>query len=384
VGAGSVEKLVFLGQIGAGGDARATLRHLGQALARRALQPEDLLRLRIFVVDLGAQAEIERTLEELLPRSSWPAMTIVELPADTSGPRDAVFLDAIAAPAVPTTCISREPPGSVEREQGEERWSPRAVRYGPWVFVGALVGASPRARSLSQRIDAQSRSLFARMEQLLRAAGAELGDVVKVGGWLSFPMCEYKPLGEVRSQLLARRLLPASAAVQIGRVAGESEPLLSFEAIAYAPQGEMDQSHAAIRSSSVVDRRKTSSRVRGMAKPSPLAEYYATARHAGGYVFTCGEIPRTPAGTHVRKQAGDVYEQLGVHLGEYGANPADVVHQTVFVRNREDIPEVQAAGRAFRGSQIPTTIIHAADMGFRHGVDVEVELIAESSEREGV
>jgi enamine deaminase RidA (YjgF/YER057c/UK114 family) len=241
------------------------------------------------------------------------------------------------------------------------------------------------------------------MERLLRAADASLGDVVKVGGWLTFPMGGYGPLGEVRSRLLTRHgLLPASGAVQVGRVSGEDEPLLSFEAIAFAPRGGSgskdgpgaargpDGAHgpgAARRPGAAhgpdakhgpdAEQRELPPWPSGLAKPSPLAAYYATAREAGGYVFTCGEIPRVRAGA--RQQADDVYEQLGSHLGEHGASPSDVVHQTVFVRSREDIPVLKSAASAFCGARTPTTFIPAADMGFRPGVDVEIELIARPS-----
>lgn len=378
MGAGRVGKLVFLGQIGVRGHTRTTLRRLGQALAQHGLRLEDLLRLRIFVVDLGAQAEIERALEELLPRDSWPAITIVEL-----SPRDdqaVLSLDAIAAP---DAHLAQRQIGPLEHDRAKERCRPEAVRYGPWVFVGAVVGESSLALSFPQRIEAQARSLFAQIEKLLRATGAGLGDVIDVGGWLTFPMSRYEPLGAVRSQMLAEHgLLPASAAVQVGRVAGDGEPLLSFEAIAFAPHGDTASSVTsdAVRSPLVTDQHKPSQQVRHLARTSPLAAYYATARHAGGYVFTCGEIPRTRTG-YAQEQVGDVYEQLRSHLAEHDADPSGVVHQTVFVRNREDIPAVQAAGRAFCGSETPTTLIQAADMGFRPGVDVEIKLVAKSREQ---
>jgi enamine deaminase RidA (YjgF/YER057c/UK114 family) len=380
----SAGELFFLGQIGAGGDARATLERLDRELEQCGLRPADLLRLRIFVTNLDTEAEIERALEELLPRQSWPALTIVELPPGAGGPRDALSLDAIAAPEAH---LAQQPIGAMARCRSEahrgdeERGRPEAVRYGPWVFVGAVAGENSYAPSLPRRIEAQSESLFARMERLLHAADAGLGDVIKVGGWLTFPMSGYVPLGEVRSRLVARHgLLPASGAVQVGRVAGEDEPLLSFEAIAFAPQGETDAKDgpgAARRPGA--EQRELSPWPSGLAKPSPLAAYYATARESGGYVFTCGEIPRVRAGT--RQQADDVYEQLGSHLREHGASPSDVVHQTVFVRSRGDIPAVKSAASAFCGSRTPTTFIPAADMGFRPGVDVEIELIARPSSR---
>jgi enamine deaminase RidA (YjgF/YER057c/UK114 family) len=117
-----------------------------------------------------------------------------------------------------------------------------------------------------------------------------------------------------------------------------------------------------------------------LARPSPLAAYYATARCAGGYVFTCGEIPRTSIGICATDQVTDVYEQLTSHLREHGASPSDIVHQTVFVRNSQDITVVRAAAGSICSSPLPTTLITAADMGFLPGVDVEIKLIAKLAE----
>jgi 2-iminobutanoate/2-iminopropanoate deaminase len=384
VGAGGVAPLVFLSDSGP-----HALERVRQQLAQRDLRLADLLRLRLFTADRANAADIEQALERLLPRREWPAITIVELPG---GDGQAQALDAVAAPRAHeqrTAAGDRNDnlPGAMRGlnrrpEAASDRHNrPEAVRFGPWVFVGALTGSSSTGLPLGERIDLESRNLFARMERVLHAAGAELRDVVKVGGWLRFPMSEYEPLGKVRNELLEQcGLFPASAAVQVGAIAGDraaldervqhpneeppggvehpnEEPLLAFEAIAFAPQEGLPRARA-----------------------SPLAPYYATARRAGGYVFTCGEIPRQAA--PVSRQVIDVCEQLVNHLCEHGASPADVVHQTLFVRRSEDVPAIEREMRAFLGpANTPTTVVPAADLGFRSGVDVEIELVAEASRR---
>lgn len=358
-------ELVFVGQIAPGdaalaeglaGQARAVLTELEVTLAARELRLDDLLRLRLFVTDPRCSPAIERALD-LFAGPEWPAVSIVELSAGLGDPRVAVALDAVAAPGAHT----------------HRRLERQSARLGPWVFVGAISGMA-RRRSLFRRgrILAQARALFTRMDELLRAQGAELGDIVKVGGWLAFPMRKYGPLGEVRDELVSQAgLLPASAAVQIGRVQPH-KALLAFEAIAFAPEDEAERTHARAAATPPA--------------PSSLAPFYASARSAGGYVFTCGEVPAHPtepdrpaaAAAAVEIQATEVYERLRAHLIACGASPADVVHQTVFVRDEQTgRAAVTSAARAFFGGEIPpTTLLPAADIGFHPGCDVEIELVA--------
>jgi 2-iminobutanoate/2-iminopropanoate deaminase len=347
VGAGGVAPLVFLSESGPHALARVRA-----ALTGRGLRLDDLLRLRVFAADRSEAIEIERQLGQMLPRHRWPAVTIVELPSAAGSARAVDAIAAAHAHEQRAAIGGEEAPGTVS--------GPAAVRFGPWIFVGSLTGASPRELQLGERIEHEARQLFARMERLLRVAGAELRDVVKVGGWLTFPMGEYAPLGRVREELLDRcGLLPASSAVQVQLARQQDqEPLLAFEAIAFAPEGQPR-------------------RYPPRARASPLAPYYATARCAGGYVFTCGEIPSAPA--PLAEQVGDVYEQLRHHLAEQGATLRDVIHQTVFVRRSEDIRVVDRAMRALLDLTVPpTTALSAADMGFRTGTDVEIELVAQT------
>lgn len=339
-------------------NGRDAVEQLCSELTRRGLELDDLLRLRLFARDRSELLAMVHQLERLLPGSRWPALSAVELAAGDAG---APSLDAIAAPLAHETRLAIRVPDA-----------PLAMRFGPWLFVGAVSAPGAGGRALPERIEAQSRELFARIERLLRAGGAELRDVVKVGGWLSFSMSDYGPLANVRSELRQRSdLLPASAAVQTGPIfdlAAEKEgivpsgtgSLLSFEAIAFVPS----------RSPSDPSRRELPPAV-----PSPLARYYASARRAGDHVFACGEIPRKPA--PVEEEVRDVCEQLHVHLAEHGARAQDVVQQTVFVRHPEDIATVERELAAWRGTDdVARTVLPALDMGFRRDVNVEVEMVA--------
>jgi enamine deaminase RidA (YjgF/YER057c/UK114 family) len=356
-------ELVFVGQVAPHADAagnpvaeqtRSAFSRLGAALAERGLSLDDLLRLRLFVASLDDLPAIERAMSTEGKRQ-WPAVSVVELPAGSSGL--AVTLDAVAAPG------ARE----------HRRLAPHSARLGPWVFLGAVPGIAARRGILGRRrVRDASRASFARMEELLRAQDAELRDVVKVGGWLTFAMHDYGPLGDVRDALVADTgLFPASAAVQVGRVQADGA-LLGFEAIAFAPEDTAERARW---------------RAASLPPPSPLAPYYASARSVGGYVFTCGEVPTgtatagSPAG--FERQAGEVYERLGADLAAHGASPANVLHQTVFVRHLRDRDAAADAARAFFDNDIqpPTTLLGVADIGFHCGCDVEIELVAAADGR---
>jgi enamine deaminase RidA (YjgF/YER057c/UK114 family) len=355
VGAGDgaravAEQLAFLSDSGAN-----ALEGLVRQLEQRGSRAEDLLRLRAFVASSARASTFVSELEQVLPRERWPALTVVvqastdvqargdneHAPTGGEAARDGEQAAAIEGEAVDAVVAAQ---AGGRRILGEG-----VVRFGDWVFVGAVDGEGAG-------IESQARSVFERMQAALAQAGTELREVVKVGGWLGFAMSEYEPLGRVRNELLAQSgLLPASSAVQVQTPCPrDASRLLAFEAVAFTAE----EPHT-----------------RGRA--SPLASFYATARSADGYVFTCGEIPR--AREHVEEQLLDVYEQLAEHLSEHEATLASTLAQTIYVRSGHDPRAVASEARSLLAPTEPsTTIVTVADMGFRPGVDVEVELIAQT------
>lgn len=58
---------------------------------------------------------------------------------------------------------------------------PQAVEAGGWIHVSALFGAVPGERVIPAEPRAEAEQLFVNLEAILRAAGAALTDVVRVG-----------------------------------------------------------------------------------------------------------------------------------------------------------------------------------------------------------
>jgi 2-iminobutanoate/2-iminopropanoate deaminase len=58
---------------------------------------------------------------------------------------------------------------------------PQAVEAGGWIYVSALFGADPGTHAIPADARAEAEQVFANLEAILAAAGAELTDVVRVG-----------------------------------------------------------------------------------------------------------------------------------------------------------------------------------------------------------
>ena len=58
---------------------------------------------------------------------------------------------------------------------------PQAVQAGGWIHVSALFGADPQQRRIPKDARAEAEQLFDNLAAILRAGGAGLTDVVRVG-----------------------------------------------------------------------------------------------------------------------------------------------------------------------------------------------------------
>lgn len=61
---------------------------------------------------------------------------------------------------------------------------PSACRIGNMVCSGSILGTDPETGTYGPTLEAQSRLMFAHMDQIIRAAGGTPGNILKVTVWM--------------------------------------------------------------------------------------------------------------------------------------------------------------------------------------------------------
>ena len=90
---------------------------------------------------------------------------------------------------------------------------PQAVEVDGWVFVSALFGVDPATGRLPDTAETEAEQLFANLKAILRAAGGDLGDVVRVGIFTTHLQRDRPALNEVWKRAFGDHR-PARSAVE--------------------------------------------------------------------------------------------------------------------------------------------------------------------------
>jgi 2-iminobutanoate/2-iminopropanoate deaminase len=91
---------------------------------------------------------------------------------------------------------------------------PQAVEVDGWVFVSALFGADPETGQIPDTAEAEAVQLFANLNAILRAAGGDLSDVVRVGIFTTHLQRDRPALNEVWKRTFGDHR-PARSAVEV-------------------------------------------------------------------------------------------------------------------------------------------------------------------------
>lgn len=91
---------------------------------------------------------------------------------------------------------------------------PQAVEVDGWVFVSALFGADPQTGLIPDTAESEAVQLFANLKAILRAAGGELSDVVRVGIFTTHLQRDRPALNEVWKRVFDEHR-PARSAVEV-------------------------------------------------------------------------------------------------------------------------------------------------------------------------
>ncbi|MGS0686344.1 RidA family protein [Nakamurella sp. GG22] len=109
---------------------------------------------------------------------------------------------------------------------------PQAVEAGGWVHVSALFGVDPATRGMAADFRGEAEQLFTNLEAILSAAGASLGDVVRVGIVLRNLQRDRPVLNEVWQQRFGDHT-PARSAIEaadFGRAGEDARVMIEVAA----------------------------------------------------------------------------------------------------------------------------------------------------------
>jgi enamine deaminase RidA (YjgF/YER057c/UK114 family) len=104
---------------------------------------------------------------------------------------------------------------------------------GRTIHVSGSVGFGDDGKVVSGGMEAESRATFANIERVLRTAGAQMSDVVRITAFVT-NLDAYADYAKVRSEVFGEHV-PASATVQVaGLLVGAQ---IEIDAIAFVPEG---------------------------------------------------------------------------------------------------------------------------------------------------
>ena len=114
--------------------------------------------------------------------------------------------------------------------------------------------------------------------------------------------------------------------------------------------------------------------------PKPIGPYSQAVIASGSLVYTAGQIPLDPAsgaivGTDIAAQTRQALANVGEILKKAGSSPQKVVKTTVFLKDMNDFPGMNAVYAEFFGAHAPArSTVEVARLP--KDVKVEIEAIA--------
>lgn len=114
--------------------------------------------------------------------------------------------------------------------------------------------------------------------------------------------------------------------------------------------------------------------------PKPIGPYSQAIIASGSFVYTAGQIPLDPAtgaivGEDIAAQTRRALANVGEILKKAGSSPQKVVKTTVFLKDMNDFPGMNAVYAEFFGTHAPArSTVEVARLP--RDVKVEIEAIA--------
>ena len=197
-----------------------SLSALSQTLSQLKLSPANVVQVKVFLTPASSAEEVLREIKKHFPGRLTPPV---------------VFVEWLASAPVEIELVAHLPPDDKPGD-GLQYYTPPGVRPSPGFSRVALVraprqifisGLSPRAEGT---IGAQTRDVFRHLQQILAAAGSDMGHLAKATYYVSEDNAAHA-LDKVRPEFLDPELPPAASKVMVHGV-GQAGRTLTVDMIA--------------------------------------------------------------------------------------------------------------------------------------------------------
>ena len=341
-----VKTIYVSGQVGQGADLAAHVESAFQGVVRRlesaGASTNDVVKIRIFVKDFDpadysiiSQARLRTFSDE----DAWPTSTMVGI-QELFTAQLRVEIEAVAViadPAVPSANVTIERIGA---SRGFSQAVVVTANGTKTIYVSGQVG---QGDGLAE----QSTSVLEAVAQRLEAAGATIGDLVKIVTYISdYTPEDRRTFGAARTQAFGSEDLPASTLLGVQSLVTDQYEI-EVDAIAVVSDGAGGGADTEF-----------------IGPTSGFSQAVTTQGSGAKTIYISGQVGR--AGESLATQADQAYASLRRQLEASGATPADLVKITVYMADysQADAAVLGAAQQnGFPAENLPaTTLIGVASL----------------------
>ncbi len=379
------------------------LQNLEDSLRKQGSSLVQVAHLRVFLRDPQHYRGVVRVLRHVFGEN-LPSATVLGATAPGVDPRVDVLLDAIAlhgdrrpdhrtvdplgrltAPfpnaTVAGSLVFTTPVGGVDPATG--------LAVGSFEQLSAPDAANGRANCpdpWSEAAVAEHIALWRNVRTVLEGVGSDFGQLVRQCGWLGQSLQDYAPTAHIRKHIMSEQNRSAMSAFPMSWLP-DPHAAVMFGVIAVSESG-----------------RATGGERHNPPAPHGVGPYYVPATRARDVIFPAGEVPiNTELPKHIdgfddldvalkprlsgriveeidnTSQTHFIYNKIGETLAAHGASLADVVHQTVYLRQPYKLPAVERVATLFFGPTLPaTTVVPIVGTSPFAEASVEIEVTAVS------
>ena len=354
-----VKTIYVSGQVGQGDDLAAHVESAFQGVVRRlesaGASTSDVVKIRIFVKDFDpadysiiSQARLRTFSDE----DSWPASTMVGVQAlFTEQLRVEIEAVAVIAdPAVPGANVTIERIGA---SRGFSQAVVVTANGTKTIYVSGQVGQG-------DGLAAQSTSVLAAVARRLEAAGATIGDLVKIVTYISdYTPEDRRTFSAARTQAFGSEDLPASTLLGVQSLVTDQYKI-EVDAVAVVSDGAGGEANTEF-----------------IGPTSGFSQVVTTQGSGAKTIYISGQVGR--AGESLETQADQAYRNLRRQLEASGATPADLVKITIYIANYSpgDAAVLGAAQRnGFPDENLPATTLIGVESLYSDTALIEIEGVA--------